>query len=74
MDEATLTQIFLDHWKQRDPKTFKSQNKDFLMRNAQAAASMAMAEIKATIWPGQMVEQVWSEIAPEMLKWRCPKA
>lgn len=73
MDETTLTQIFLDEWKQRSPVTFRAQTPNFLERQARAMAKMAMAEIKAETMPGMMPEQVWSEIAPAMLRTPCPR-
>ena len=74
MNEMQLTQIFLDLWKSEQPAMFRRQKMDFLTRQAKAMASMAMAEIKAMTFSNRTPEEVWSEIAPEMLQSRCPRA
>ena len=72
MNKETLTQIFLDRWREQSPTKFKAQDRTFLEREAKAAAELAMAEIEAERWPGQTTEEVWSKVAPAFLKMRMP--
>lgn len=72
MNKETLTQIFLDRWREQNPAKFKAQDRTYLTLQATARAELAMAEIEAERRPGQTTEEVWSEIASPFLKMRMP--